>query len=264
MKKQLLAIVIGLLLPCFAIAETITGPQPSAVGTAAVGQIPATQTNDNACSTCVGNYISVNEPNASATVTITNASPAVITWTAHSLVAGNVVNFTNSGGALPTGITAGTNYYVIAAGLGTNTFEISATAFGTAVNTSSAGSGTQTATSLAVLTSAGNFDAGAIQLTPGDWRIGGNVVFLNSGSTVPTLVIGWTSTSSATLPTAPNFGSEAIISATLTTGGTQLLPVGEQRISISSPTTVYLSCRETFTVGPASCGGFFWAERASR
>lgn len=78
-----------------------------------------------------------------ATVTITNASPAVITWTAHGLVAGQAVVFMTTG-TLPTGITSGTTYYVISAGLSTNAFEISATVGGAAINTSSAGSGTHT------------------------------------------------------------------------------------------------------------------------
>ena len=77
------------------------------------------------------------------TVTISNASPAVVTYTAHGLAAGDTVTFSvTSGGSLPTGLTAGTTYYVIAAGLGANVFEVSATSGGAAINTGSAGSGT--------------------------------------------------------------------------------------------------------------------------
>lgn len=83
-------------------------------------------------------------PNSTkGTCTITIASPAVITFNSHGLTAGDSVQFTTSG-ALPTGITASTTYYVIAAGLATNTFEISATFGGTAINTSGSQSGTQT------------------------------------------------------------------------------------------------------------------------
>lgn len=78
-----------------------------------------------------------------STVTITNASPAVVTWTAHGLVANTAVVFSTSG-ALPTGLMAGTIYYVISAGLGASTFRVSATIGGAAINTSSAGSGTHT------------------------------------------------------------------------------------------------------------------------
>lgn len=79
-----------------------------------------------------------------STVTITNASPAVVTWTGHGLVAGQPVVFSTTG-SLPTGLTAGTVYYVISAGLTANEFQVSATAGGAAIDTSSAGSGTHTA-----------------------------------------------------------------------------------------------------------------------
>ena len=45
-----------------------------------------------------------------------------------------------------TGLTVGTVYYVISAGLTANDFEVSATAGGSAINTSSAGSGTHSVT----------------------------------------------------------------------------------------------------------------------
>jgi len=81
-----------------------------------------------------------------AVTSITNASPAVVNYTGHPFVAGDKVVFSTSG-ALPTGLTAGTVYYVIAAGLTANAFEVSATSGGAAVNTSSAGSGTHSVTS---------------------------------------------------------------------------------------------------------------------
>lgn len=81
----------------------------------------------------------------SATVTISNASPAVITWANHQLSINQPVVFTTTGG-LPTGLTAGTPYYVIAAGLTSGALEVAATPGGAAINTSSAGTGTQTGT----------------------------------------------------------------------------------------------------------------------
>jgi hypothetical protein len=82
---------------------------------------------------------------AVSTVTISNASPAVVTWTTHGRITDDPVVFTTTGG-LPTGLTAGNTYYVISAGLAANTFEVAATIGGAAINTSSAGSGTHTAT----------------------------------------------------------------------------------------------------------------------
>lgn len=75
--------------------------------------------------------------------TITIASPGVVTKASHGLAAGDRVVFTTSG-ALPTGITAGTPYYVIATGLTANDFQFSATSGGAAINTSGSQSGTHT------------------------------------------------------------------------------------------------------------------------
>lgn len=83
------------------------------------------------------------------TVTITNATPGVVSYTAHGLAAGDAVVFAvTAGGSLPTGLTAGTTYYVSSgATLLANSFVVSDTqAHGIAgtnqIATSSAGSGT--------------------------------------------------------------------------------------------------------------------------
>lgn len=73
--------------------------------------------------------------------TISIASPAVISLANHGLSAGNSVVFSTTG-ALPTGISAGATYYVISSGLGTNSFEVSSTPGGSAVNASGSQSGT--------------------------------------------------------------------------------------------------------------------------
>ncbi|MEK7179999.1 MAG: hypothetical protein AAB706_00830 [Patescibacteria group bacterium] len=79
------------------------------------------------------------------TFTVTIASPGVFTLTAHSFTVGSVVYFSTTG-ALPTGLTAGTAYYVVSAGLTADAFEVSTTINGTAVNTSGTQSGTHTVT----------------------------------------------------------------------------------------------------------------------
>ncbi len=71
---------------------------------------------------------------ANATETFTSA--------AHGLSDGMCIQVKNSGGALPTGLSALTNYYVITAT--TNTFQLSATKAGSAVTISDDGSGTNT------------------------------------------------------------------------------------------------------------------------
>lgn len=79
--------------------------------------------------------------------TVTIASPAVFSLTAHGLIAGSSVQFSTTG-ALPTGLTAGTTYYVIAAGLTADAFEVSTTPGGSAVNTSGSQSGVHTVTEM--------------------------------------------------------------------------------------------------------------------
>ena len=69
-----------------------------------------------------------------AVVTISAASPGVITLASHGFVANDPVVLSNTGGALPVAFTAGTVYYVKTV-LNANTFMLSATAGGTAINT---------------------------------------------------------------------------------------------------------------------------------
>jgi hypothetical protein len=75
------------------------------------------------------------------TVTMTIASPCVVSKTAHGLLNDDPVVF-NTSGALPTGLTAGTVYYVV--NKNTDDFQVAATVGGAAINTSGSQSGTQT------------------------------------------------------------------------------------------------------------------------
>ena len=76
-----------------------------------------------------------------STVTMTIASPCVVSWTAHGLTDGTAIVFTTTG-ALPTGLTAGTTYYVKSPA--TDTFNVALTSGGAAINTSGTQSGTHT------------------------------------------------------------------------------------------------------------------------
>jgi hypothetical protein len=70
------------------------------------------------------------------------ASSDVITSYAHGLTTNDTVEFeTALGTALPTGLTAGTLYYVISTGLTTDAFEVSTTLGGGAVNITANGDG---------------------------------------------------------------------------------------------------------------------------
>ena len=65
---------------------------------------------------------------------MTIASPAVASFVAHGLIADDTIKFTTTV-ALPTGVVAGTKYYVIATGLTADAFQFSATQGGAAVIT---------------------------------------------------------------------------------------------------------------------------------
>ena len=73
--------------------------------------------------------------------TVTIASPGVFTLKNHNLLNDDKVSFVTSG-ALPTGLSVDTFYYIISAGLDDDNFEVSATRDGTAINTSGTQSGT--------------------------------------------------------------------------------------------------------------------------
>ena len=90
-----------------------------------------------------GNQIVAKGTTITATVTMTIATPAVVTWTAHGLAANTAVTFSTTG-ALPTGLIAGTTYYVLAPT--TNTFTVSATVGGAAIPTSGTQSGVHSCT----------------------------------------------------------------------------------------------------------------------
>ena len=73
--------------------------------------------------------------------TVTIASPGVFTLDNHGFISGDRVIFETTG-ALPTGLSAETWYYIISDGLSDRLFRVSATKDGTAINTSGSQSGT--------------------------------------------------------------------------------------------------------------------------
>jgi hypothetical protein len=238
-----------------------------------IGQVPGTATNDNASSGNVGEYIATSSIGSSqtSTVTITIASPAVITWTANGFVNspidGNVctpVNFTTTG-ALPTGLTAGTTYYVIGSTITTNTFEVATSVAncvaGTAVNTSGTQSGTQTAINNAPLTNNAAKDITGVSLTAGDWRVCGVIASNVAGATTMTGAVAWIATASVTQPTNLNAGAYFVFQGTFQTGGNAIFPIGCKRISIASTTTVFLSTIDLFSGGTNAGYGFLGATR---
>jgi len=82
---------------------------------------------------------------ANSTVTVTIAAPGVFTWNSHPLQNGDLVFLTTTG-ALPTGLAANTQYFVVNAAA--NTFQLSLTDGGVGITTTGTQSGVHTAYSL--------------------------------------------------------------------------------------------------------------------
>ena len=75
-------------------------------------------------------------------VTIAIGAPGVITWAGHGFTAGQPIMFSTDEGTLPTSLTAGTAYYVVADGLTDDAFSVALTPGGAAIETAEASTGT--------------------------------------------------------------------------------------------------------------------------
>ncbi len=91
---------------------------------------------------------------ASAAIAITIASPGVVSWTGHGLATGQKVQLTTTG-ALPTGLSTNTTYYVVR--VDANSFSLATSlpnaAAGTKINTTGSQSGTHTCTAITIAAS---------------------------------------------------------------------------------------------------------------
>jgi hypothetical protein len=109
---------------------------------------------------------------AKSTVTITIASPGVVSWNSHGYSNGQPI-LLNTTGALPTGLSPGVTYYIVNAS--TNSFQLAATAGGSAINTSGSQSGTHTA-----------FASGSYEVSGNGWAAGGPTLANVAVTTVTT------------------------------------------------------------------------------
>lgn len=96
----------------------------------------------------------------------------------------------------------------------------------------------------------------SISLTAGDWNVWGHIDI--NASVSMSAGFGWISTTSATLPNAPNNGAYA---ATETATAVFTKPTGMRRLSISGTTTVYLSAEAIFASGTCVAWGGIYARR---
>ena len=119
--------------------ETITGTWTFATA-------PTALSATDASTTVKGNVKLSSAPATDlGTFTVTIATPGVFTNASHGLTEGDSVELSTTG-ALPTGLATSTKYFVIATGLTTNNFQLSATVGGSAIATSGTQSGVHTLT----------------------------------------------------------------------------------------------------------------------
>ena len=218
----------------------------------------------NAGAGAVGEVMATGGGAANGTVTMTIASPAVISdaGACPSLTnpngcvsPGSVINLTTTG-ALPTGTVVGTNYYVIATNFVAGTsYEISTTPFGTAVVTSGSQSGVQTRVNTAITTTTAVFNGAAIKLTAGDWDCGGVSTFTATGT--HTRAASWFG------PTSAGVGLAQSEYAADFTGGTTIVANSPTQANISTPTIYYLTGTETFSTGAGAFTGQIQCRRRS-
>jgi len=246
--------------------KTISGDAGgvSAAGGLTINRVSGTTTNDNAPTGKVGEFMSCLGSNQSAAVTITIASPGVITWTGHGLTTAAAFTLTTTG-ALPTGLTAGTTYYAIV--LNSNTIEAAtsvANAFaGTPVNTSGSQSGTQTGTASANLANAVPVDICGLQLTAGDWDIYGFGYIVPANTTTVTSVISSVSSTANTLDLSTLGAAYINRFSTFTSAGLGMggFTNGPVRASLSGTTVYHLVNQSSFATSTATGYGGIRARR---
>lgn len=114
------------------------------------------------------------------TFTVTIATPGVFTYVGDDNFAdGDRVTLTTTG-ALPTGLTAGTTYYVINLNAGANTFRLSLTSGGAAINTTGTQSGTHTVAAYDYVAGWTDGDEAGCRSA---WDTGGDLSLIGASST---------------------------------------------------------------------------------
>lgn len=219
------------------------------------GQLPATATNDNAPAGSLGEFISSGTcpgTGTTATVTITIAAPGVVTYTAHGITGACPIVFTTSG-ALPTGLTASTVYWVVPSSITTNIFTVATTVAnalaGTAITTTGTQSGTQTGTFGSTLSTGAAANITGVSLTAGDWDCRSTGARVLGASTSVTILSSSMSQTTATMGTRGSNGSALFSTAANVMGvGGFDLHIGPVRESLAATTNIYLVSQDTFTV----------------
>lgn len=237
------------------VANTITTSQIHGASSSGVG-VQGTTNGGYAASGNIGEAYRVDTPLfTSSTVTLTIASPCVVTYTNHGLVTGQGVYFTTTG-ALPTGLSANTNYYVNV--INANTFSLATTAAnanaGTLITTTGTQSGAHTCKLGVIMTSNVIVDLMGITIPAGAWVFAATGWHLASGGAVLTEIQGCISGASGGSP-GNNNGCYLQSGISLSANSTTAASMGVTTFSFTTPTLIYICMKSIFSSGSCVATG---------
>jgi hypothetical protein len=248
-----------------------------ALSRSGAGGIPVqgTNTNDQATAGDVGEYRAAGQDTYTfANVTISNASPGVVTYTAHpyntcrlsaaSTACVGAAFYLTTSGTLPTPLSPSTNYYICTV-IDANSFTLATSVAnaiaGTCINTSSAGSGTHTGHGAAIHVTTVALDVAGMSLAAGDWDVWITGQFVPAASTVVTQGVLSISQTSATSVLRNGFFGVVTLPAAGNTGGNQSAVAGPIRVSLSGTTTIFAVAKSDFTVSTQESSVLLQARR---
>lgn len=162
---------------------------------------------------------------------------------------------------LPSSANASVTGNIAVTGLTTPTGGIKGTATNDAAAAGNVGELISAQTGPTAISSTTLFNATSISLTAGDWDVNGTIYYAPAGGTTSSAIYAAINTTSASLPTYPGSGGVQGIQAAQAAGADIILGTGTMRISIASPTTVYLVGFCAFAVSTMSATGFIRARR---
>lgn len=207
---------------------------------------------------------------AGSAVSLPVASPGVVTWASHTFTSTGAtnyscpINFTAGAGALPTGVVAGTTYYIIGSSVSGDTFQISDTmahalAGTNAINfTGSFTSGTLGF--IGYLISTGNtVGTAGLTVTAGDWDCSATATSQELTALTVTEFLTAINTSAA-IGTVGSYADFRIASNALGAANSSYVsPLVQENVSAS--TTVFAVSKAAFSAGTQNIGAFLRCRR---
>jgi hypothetical protein len=174
------------------------------------------------------------------------------------------INFSANGGALPTGLVAGTTYYIIGSTISGNTFQVADTmahalAGTNAVNFTGSPSGSPLAWIGYLISNGNTVGAAGMTITAGDWDCNATATEQELTSLTVTEYLNGINTSVA-IGTMGSYADFRIASNVLGAANSSYVSPTVQE-NVSSSTTVYEVVKATFSGGTQNIGAFLRCRR---